>query len=911
MPYVDLFHNRDTDIIHIVERVDGKRIYKEIPAEYRFYYDDPRGKYRTIHDTPVSKFSTLSRKEFHREVRSFKGAQIWESDVKPIFRCLEDNYKGCTAPKLHTAFFDIESNFDPKLGFAEPSDPFNSVTAISIYLDWIGEMFTLAMPPKSLSMEEAEELVAEFPNTVLFDDEKQMLSTFLTIIEDADILTGWNSEGYDIPYLVNRVARIMSRDDTRRFCLWDQHPTKREFERYGKVQSTFDTVGRVHLDYMNLYRKYTFEERHSYSLDAIGEYELNERKVEYEGTLDKLYNEDFRKFIDYSRQDVALIHKLDTKLKFIDLANNIAHDTLVILPTTKGSIALIEQSIICESHDRGMIVPDRKHTELSYDDIYDTDDEDNIWADKDEEIDISSKAAGAYVVEPKPGIHKYIGTIDINSLYPSTIRSLNMSPETIVGQVIPTMTDRLIKDRMRTGMSFAQAWAGLFGTLEYSAIMNKETGTEVSIAWENGVTETYTADQVYDFVFNSNGSLIISANGTIFSYEREGIIPGILRRWYEERQAFQKKASDAESAGDNALYEFYDKKQHVAKIVLNSAYGALLAEHCRFFDKRIGQSTTLSGRVIAKHMDAKANECITGEYDHYGDAIVGGDTDSVFFTAWPVIKDMVASGEMKWNTDICISLYDEVGNVVNQSFPQMMHDSFHCTLKSGATIRGKREVVASTTLIVKRKRYAMMMVDKEGKRYDVDGKPGKIKAMGLDLKRADTPKLVQGFLLDILTDLLTGHDKEEIVEKIKKFKYEFKDLNPWEKGTPKRVNRLTYYGNRYRNKVKGMIPGHVLASISWNELKGLYEDKYSTEITDGMKVIVCDLKTNPMNYKAVAYPIDQARIPEWFKKLPFDEEGMMSAIVDKKVENLLGVLDWNIREATDINSTFSKLFKIK
>jgi len=909
MPYVDLFHNRHTDIIHIAERVDGKRVFKEIPAEYRFYYDDPKGKYRSVFDTPLSKFSTLSKKEFFKEIKMMGDKQIWESDVKPIFRCLEDNYKGCVSPKLQTAFFDIEANFSPTDGYADPSDPFNNVTAVSVYLDWIGEMFTFALPPPTLTMEQATEACSRFPNTILFEDERDMLDAFLVTIEDADILSGWNSEGYDIPYLVNRITRIMSSDDTRRFCLWDQKPTPRDFERYGKVQSTYDTIGRVHLDYMNLYRKYTFEERHSYSLDAIGEYELNEKKVEYDGTLDKLYKEDFEKFIDYSRQDVFLIHKLDKKLKFLDLANSIAHDTLVTLPTTKGSIALIEQSIICESHDRGMIVQDRKKSSLDF--ILDTsnqDDIDDIWIEKDD-FDITGKAAGAYVVEPKRGMHSYIGTIDINSLYPSTIRSLNMSPETIIGQVLPIMTDKLIVDRMRNGMKFAQAWDGLFGSLEYTAIMNKEKDTEVTIAWENGVTESYTAADVYNFIFSEKSKLVITANGTIFTYEREGIIPGILRRWYEERKIYQAKAEAADKAGDDVLSELFDKKQHVAKIVLNSAYGALLAEHCRFFDKRIGQSTTLSGRVIAKHMDAKANEAITGVYDYYGDAIIGGDTDSVFFTAWPTIKDMVERGEMEWNKDICIQMYNEVGNIVNESFPKMMRDSFHCTLEAGATIRGKREVVASTALIVKKKRYAMMMIDKEGKRYDVDGKPGKIKAMGLDLKRADTPKLVQKFLLDILTDLLTGHHKDDIIKKIKDFKYEFRDLMPWEKGTPKRVNRLTYYGNRHRNKVKGMIPGHVMASLTWNEMTDLYDDKYSTEITDGMKIIVCDLKVNPMGYKAVAYPIDQHKIPEWFKKLPFDNEGMMAAIVDKKVDNLLGQLNWNLKEATDIYSTVNSLFK--
>ena len=142
-----------------------------------------------------------------------------------------------------------------------------------------------------------------------------MLEAFLDIIQDSDILTGWNSEGYDIPYTVNRVARVLSKDDTRRFCLWKQLPKKREYEKYGKQAVTYDLIGRVHLDSLELYRKYTYEERHTYRLDAIGELEIGENKTVYEGTLDQLYNNDFRTFIEYNRQDTALTRQARPKTK--------------------------------------------------------------------------------------------------------------------------------------------------------------------------------------------------------------------------------------------------------------------------------------------------------------------------------------------------------------------------------------------------------------------------------------------------------------------------------------------------------------------------------------------------------------------------------------------------------------------
>ena len=726
-----------------------------------------------------------------------------------------------------------------------------------------------------------------------------MLDTFLNLIDDADILTGWNSEGYDIPYTVGRITRVLSRDDTRRLCLWGQYPKLREFERFGAKNITFDLLGRVHMDYMQLYRKYTYEERHSYSLDSIGEYELDERKTAYEGTLDQLYNKDFETFIEYNRQDTRLLAKLDKKLRFLDLANTIAHDNTVLLATTMGAVATTEQAIINEAHSKGLIVPNRK----------------SRIEDSADDGSSDSRAAGAYVAYPKTGIHEYIGAIDINSLYPSTIRALNMGPETIVGQLKPIMTDKLIRERMDSGLSFAAAWEGLFGSLEYESVMKCEPGCEITIDWEaDGTSDVYSAADVWKLIFDSNKPWAISANGTIFTYERKGIIPGLLERWYSERKQLQAKLKEAIAAGDKAQEEYWDKRQLVKKINLNSLYGAILNPGCRFNDHRIGQSTTLTGRIIAKHMDSCVNEVITGDYDHVGKSVIYGDTDSVYFSAWPIVRDDVNAGKMEWNKDIAIQVYDGIADQVNQSFPGFMERACHCPRDHGNIIRGGRELIAIKGLFIKKKRYAVLVYDKEGKRQDQAGKPGKVKAMGLDLKRSDTPKMVQEFLSEILMDVLTNADEEArqlIIEKVKEFKYKFQELPPWQKGTPKRVNNLTKYTQEELKLGKANLPGHVRAAMNWNNLLRMHGDNYSMKIVDGMKVIVCKLRDNPVGYTSVAYPIDESHIPRWFKELPFDDDMMESTIVDQKVNNLLGVLNWNIPEQTDIKTTFNNLFSFE
>ena len=885
MSYVDAFYDREQDQINVVERNDkGERHYREYPARHIFYYPDPKGKFLSLKGEPLTRVTSKNVKEHRKELAIHNNKKLFESDINPIYRCLEDNYLNIDAPKLNVAFFDIEVDFDPERGYASPDDAFMPITAIAVHLQWMDTLVCLAMPPKTLTMEQAQAQIKDIPNTMLFDNEADMLDTFLDLIQDADILSGWNSEGFDIPYTVNRVTKALSKEDTRRFCLWNQFPKKREYEKYGKAAVTYDLIGRVHLDSLELYRKYTYEERHTYRLDAIGEMEVGETKTQYEGTLDQLYNNDFRKFIEYNRQDTALLDKMDKKLKFIDLANSIAHENTVLLQTTMGAVAVTEQAIINEAHRRGVIVPNRVNRD-----------------------GLDTQAAGAYVAYPKKGIHEWIGSLDINSLYPSAIRALNMGPETIVGQLRQDGTKAFIEAEMAKGKSFAAAWEGRFGSLEYDAVMSKEVGRELTIDWEGGGSDTLSAAQAHDLIFESNQPWMISANGTIFTYEHEGIIPGLLKRWYAERKEMQAKLKECIKAGNKIEEEYWDKRQLVKKINLNSLYGAILNPGCRFFDNRIGQSTTLTGRQIAKHMAEKVNEIITGEANHIGKAIIYGDTDSCYFSAYSTLKKDIEKGSVPWTRESVIELYDTIGETVNGTFPKFMQDAFHCPKSRGEVIKAGREIVASKGLFITKKRYAVLYYDKEGKRADTGGSPGKIKAMGLDLKRSDTPVVIQDFLSEVLTQVLNGVPETDVLEYITNFRTEFKTRPGWEKGSPKRANNITEYASKEKKAGKANMPGHVRASLNWNTLKRMHDDKYSMGITDGAKVIVCKIKDNPMGYTSVAYPVDELRLPQWFKDLPFDDALMETTVIDEKLGNLIGVLEWDIGSTRNDN-TFSKLF---
>ena len=532
--YIDAY--KDKDQIHVIERdKSGKKLKRDYDIKHKFYFEDPKGSYESINGVKCSKFETTKNHEYIAKLREIERSQLkhFEHGHNPIFRCLEENYKNSPTPNLNIVFLDIETDFHPIKGFADPIDPFNRITAITVYRKWDDVLATVVLKPdvpetdpNFLTFEEAEEITSKFENCTLCNDEEMLFEIFFQLIDDADLLSGWNSLGYDIPYLVNRCARILGMEQTKRFNAFDVLPKVKKYIKYGKERKSYDLVGRVHLDYLDLYQKHSQSEMSSYRLDYIGFVEVGEHKVQYDGTLDQLYKQDFEKFIEYNRQDVALLNKIDNKKKYIELANQMAHTNCVLIPTTMGSVALVDQAIINEAHSLNMVAPSRK-------DRFSTEEEPE---DLDDDSLFSGAAVGAHVAEPKVGLHSEIGCCDINSLYPSTIRALNMGPETIIGQFRIPHTEKFITERIKSGMSVPEAWHNVFCLLEFDMIHNK-TEDELTVDFEFGDSVTMSAKEWYNLIFD--GGYILSANGTIFSKERKGIIPSLLERWYSERKTMK------------------------------------------------------------------------------------------------------------------------------------------------------------------------------------------------------------------------------------------------------------------------------------------------------------------------------------------------------------------------------------
>lgn len=538
MSYLDAYYDRKNDKMFVAEIINKKIVTKKVPVEHVFYYESPSGMNRSIYGHACKKFSTFDIKKFRYEIEQKQNAniRIFESDIKPEFRFLEDNYKGVLAPELNICFFDIETDMNVnqkhapiKSLYAPTDNPYCPITAITLFNTYMQSLVSLVLCPSTLSVKDAADICNKFDNTILFTDEKELLKTFLILIEDVHVFTGWNSEGYDIPYTINRIERVLGKEETKKFCLFDQYPKPREYKKFGKIFKTYDLIGRVHLDYLILYQKYNPKQQSSYKLDYIGEMEVGEKKVQYEGNLDTLYNNDFEKFIAYNRQDVGIIIKIDSKRRYINMSNQTAHESCIQFKTTIGSVALVEQSIINDMHVMGYVVPNRPPRSNNY--LAEFDDEDD------------SPVVGAYVAKPRSGLFRHIGCGDINSLYPSTLRALNMSPETLAGQIRLTATNKLIDDRIATGVKRADAWEGVFIAVEVQQMLD-QTDDLLVVDFEDKLTDkinTYEikAKDLYEYIFNENSNLCISANGTIFNTEKDGIIPQLLTKWYAERKEAQ------------------------------------------------------------------------------------------------------------------------------------------------------------------------------------------------------------------------------------------------------------------------------------------------------------------------------------------------------------------------------------
>lgn len=919
MTYISATHIHRKKQVAVWERKDPhERVLRLFNADYSFYVDDENGEATTIYGNRVTKLTFESSKEQSDCRRQYKdkGMRTWESDITPEFKVLSSNFHDVPAPALNVTFFDIEVDYDPTIGFSSPSNPYAPVNAITLLHYWKKQIVVILVPPDDTWTK--ERLIAEIDKinvtvpmqpgyTVdyrLVNQEADLLRMFLSEIENSDVLSGWNSDFFDLPYMAMRIASILDKEPlsletnttvnqfTGAVKLEYAHnpngllhqPNKYknvkrlDFPSYGQplfniaksdkdgrlIGHTVSLKGRLHADYLMLYKKYEPGERHSFKLSAISDEVLQDPntheptlpKLEYQGSLADLYKENFAYFARYNIRDAEILGGFEDVLGYVETANQNYHLSTGLFPHVFGTIQLADGALVnyCH-HTLNCVVNDMERPQT------------------DDSID------GALVLFPQVGMQERFGSIDARSLYPSAIRSINASPETLIGQFT------------RNSRDFDEITAG--------------SNHPCTLVFEDNTSITLPGHEWSSYLVEHKYS--ISGFGTVFNLRQQGFLPAVLTDWFAKRKQFQKLSK--EFAGvDDTKSSYYDKLQYVYKIKLNSMYGALTNLYFRFYDLRLGESTTATGRTILKHQCRKVSEMLDGDYNVdfplyetiadaiksgyteeeaaqvalYGpkfngkrqsESVIYGDTDSVYF------KTHASSVEQ------AAKIADHISNVINNTFPDFMRRTFKCIEGYDNIMAVNREIISDRGIFVDKKRYIIHVVDSEGKKVD------KMKIMGLDTKKTTIPAHVSTKLNGFIESLLKDKTWEEVSQEIVEYKDELiagslTDLRTI--GLPKGVNGVEEYTNNLAISNTARLPGHVAAAIHYNKCLEQFNDKASPTIMSGMKIKVYYLKGDHGRFKSIALPTDIEHVPRWFAEYcKIDIDKHIERLVDNPLTNIL------------------------
>jgi len=627
------------------------------------------------------------------------------------------------------------------------------------------------------------------------ESEVHLLKEFLIFWErhTPDIVTGWNTEFFDIPYLVNRIRNVFDEEEVKRLSPW-RNVFAREVYNMGRVHQTYTLDGISALDYFDLYRKFTYTNQESYRLDHIAFVELGERKTgnPFE-TFREWYTNDYQSFIEYNIQDVEIVDRLEDKMKLIELALTMAYDAKVNFVDVLGTVRYWDILIYNYLRERNIVIPQKS---------------DNKKVEKFE---------GAYVKDPQVGMHNWVMSFDLNSLYPHLIMQYNISPETLVNsgdKPIEGMVDKI---------------------LEYGKVDND--------------TEH-----------------CMTPNGALFRKDKRGFLPELMEGIYNDRVKYKRLMLDAqqeyENTGNKSLLKDiarYDNIQMAKKISLNSAYGAIGNNWFRYFNLLVATAITSSGQLsirwIEKSLNIHLNKILDTKNEDY---VIAADTDSVYITFDKLVTRVFKEGT---ETDVIISFLDKVAKEKLEPFIDKSYTALsQVTNAYEQKMEMGREAIADKGLWTAKKRYILNVYDMEGVRYSEP----KLKIMGIEAVKSSTPAPCREKLKEALK-IIMGGDEEMLNTFIQDFREEFMTLPPEEIAYPRSCNGLKKFRGTDRLFALG-APKHVKGAILYNHLvdENKLGNKYVT-IQEGDKVKFVNLKDNI--YQASAFSF-MTKIPKELDILP-------------------------------------------
>jgi DNA polymerase elongation subunit (family B) len=821
---------------------NGRKVRHKVDYFPTFFVSaDKPSDYTTIHGEYLKEIKPGSIREcrdFIKKYEDVQGFKIYGNN-KFDYAFIADEYPDdidWDIDLINIANVDIE--VDSENGFPEPATASEEITAIAMEMN--GKMTVYGCKDYN-----------NYDDTVTYYKCRDEIDLIKRFIDDwtgnyPDIITGWNIKFFDIPYLVNRIRKLLGEEMAKRLSPWN-YLGERTITMMGRDQTAYLPSGIAILDYIELYKKFApgGQSQDSYKLDNIAHVELGKRKLSYEeyGSLHKLYRTNYQKFIEYNIQDVRLVGELDDKLKLIELALTLAYDSKTNYEDVFAQVRMWDALIYNHLKKKNVVVPpiERHHKDAAY--------------------------VGAYVKDPIIGAHKWIASFDLNSLYPHLIMQWNISPETLVEPKDYTDIQRntLTKTNVDT-------------------LLNKEVDT------------------------SNLGDFTLSPNGQFFRKDRHGFLPEMMQTMYNDRSAYKNKAIAAKKeleleTDPTKRFEIekriarFNNLQLAKKVSLNSAYGALGNEFFRFFDVRQASAITTSGQLAIRWIEKKLNEYMNGLLKTKdADYIIASDTDSVYLNMAALVDQVMGD---KPTLD-CINFMDKVCENKIQPFIDKSYQELALYVHAyEQKMQMKREALADKGIWTAKKRYILKVWNNEGVAY---AKP-KVKVMGLEMIKSSTPSVCRAMFWEAINIALNGVEDDMIAE-VENFRNEFKKAPLSDIAFPRGVNGLEKFADPVMIYKKG-TPQHVRASLIYNHLirdRGL--SKEYEFIQEGEKIRFVHLKEpNPFQSDVIAFP---TILPKELGVEPYiDYDNQFEKAFVDPLKIILDCIGWKTEKVSSLESFFT------
>lgn len=840
-----IYNNKTKTITLFTWTSDGERVKQELDFKPYIYLESKGGADRSIYGT------ALKRRDFETQWDRYKFVK--ESGIKRIFENLPpnqqfliDNYYHCNSDEdfnkfpLKVMFLDIETF--SKDGFPDINDPQDVIQLITCYDSLSKEYTTFGLKPYDTS-----HITDKVVNYIHCKSEESLLKKFIEFWSDDyyDVVSGWNSSGFDIPYLVNRVSTVLNEDWQKRLS-----PIERIYEKFnknakfGEPKSEFVIEGISCVDYMVVYKKIkgTIDPQESYSLSYISEVELGESKLEYDGPLWELATNDWKTFTDYNIKDVELLVKLDEQLKYMDIIRFLS--TIGLTTIDKGiiTVPVINGAIAVQARKRNQKIPTFVRPKRDH------------------------KNPGAFVRDPIVGFGENMVSFDANSLYPSVMISLNLSPETKIGK---------------------------FEKVDNDYIIHHVSGRQFTFTREK-FAEYFKAEK-----------LCKSKADFLFTQKTKGIVPEFLDWLYSRRKEMQKlykkckkdlendKLSEVEKNELDILSKRYDSVQYSYKIALNSCYGYMGNPYAQMGDDDIASSVTLTGQSVIKKSDDLFKESMLERFPNMTDSelqncIKYGDTDSTYISLKSSNIPLKIDGKL--NPDF-LELCDHIENKINTGMNMWARKNLGSI---DPRFVFKRETICDSAILLKKKYYVLHIINDEG--FEVD----KFKYKGVSVVKTTMPKKLKPYLKMIIEDMVMNKSRESS-NKLFNEAYEiFKSL-PIE--TISRISGINTFDKYTKDcdkfkTAKGM-QAHMKAAhyhnILLDELK--LNSKYP-KLKTGDKIRFVSVKhPNKYGIQVIGYG---SKFPKEFEEIfEINYEQMFDELVFKSIKYFYIAVKWVLRKPNE------------